>query len=89
MSAFNYIEKIVTPTLFIGGEKDWNVPILNSEQMYQALKRLGRTTQLVVYPNEHHGLRKPSYQKDRWERYLDWYDRYVKDEKLPKKFGEQ
>lgn len=85
LSAFNYIEKIVTPTLFIGGEKDWNVPILNSEQMYQALKRLGRTTQLVVYPNEHHGLRKPSYQKDRWERYLDWYDRYVKDEKPPKK----
>ena len=44
----------------------------------QALKRLGRTTQLVVYPGEHHGIRKPSFRKDRWQRYLDWLDRYVK-----------
>ncbi len=78
ISPFNYVENIVTPTLIMGGEKDWNVPILNSEQLYQALRRLGRTTQLVVYPGEHHGIRTPSYQKDRLERYLAWYDRYVK-----------
>ncbi len=78
ISPFWSVEKITTPTLFMGGEKDWNVPILNSEQMYQAMKRLGKTTQLVVYPGEHHGIRKPSYQKDRYQRYLDWYDRYVK-----------
>ena len=60
------------------GEKDWNVPILNSEQLYQALRRLGRTTQLVVYPGEHHGIRKPTFQKDRYERYLEWYGKYVK-----------
>jgi dipeptidyl aminopeptidase/acylaminoacyl peptidase len=54
------------------------VPILNSEQLYQALRRLGRTTQLVVYPGQPHGLRVPSYQKDRLERYLAWYEKYVK-----------
>lgn len=78
LSAFNDVEKIVTPTLWIGGAEDWNVPILNSEQMYQAMKRLGRTTQLVVYPGEHHGIVRPSFQRDRLERYLDWYGRYVK-----------
>ncbi len=78
ISPFNDVENIVTPTLIMGGEKDWNVPILNSEQLYQALKRLGRTTELVVYPGEHHGIRKPSFQKDRFERYLAWYGRYVK-----------
>ncbi len=78
ISPFWSVEKIVTPTLIMGGEKDWNVPILNSEQLYQALKRLGRTTQLVVYPGQHHGIQKPSYQKDRLQRYLEWYDRYVK-----------
>ncbi len=80
LSPFNQVEKIVTPTLIMGGEKDWNVPIINSEQLYQALRRLGRTTQLVVYPGEHHGIRAPSYQKDRLERYLVWYDRFVKRE---------
>lgn len=80
LSPFTYVTNIVTPTLILGGEKDWNVPILNSEQLYQALKRLGRETQLVVYPGEFHGIAKPSYQKDRFERYLAWYDKYVKGE---------
>ena len=64
--------------IWIGGEKDWNVPIMNSEQMYQAVKRLGVDTQLVVYPGEGHGIRKPSFQKDRLERYLAWYGKYLK-----------
>jgi dipeptidyl aminopeptidase/acylaminoacyl peptidase len=76
LSPFNQIEKVTTPTLFMGGAVDWNVPILGSEQMYQALKRLGRTTQLVVYPGEHHGINRPSFQSDRLERYLGWYARF-------------
>jgi dipeptidyl aminopeptidase/acylaminoacyl peptidase len=78
LSSFNDVEKIVTPTLWMGGSEDWNVPILNSEQMYQSMKRLGRTTQLVVYPGEHHGIARPSFQRDRLERYLAWYGKYVK-----------
>jgi dipeptidyl aminopeptidase/acylaminoacyl peptidase len=78
LSSFNAVEKIVTPTLWIGGAEDWNVPILNSEQMYQAMRRLGRATQLVVYPGEHHGIARPSFQRDRLERYLGWYGKYVK-----------
>ena len=78
LSSFDDVEKIVTPTLWIGGAEDWNVPILNSEQMYQAMKRLGRQTQLVVYPGEHHGLTRLTFQRDRLERYLAWYGKYVK-----------
>lgn len=79
LSPFNDVDEVTTPTLVMGGEKDWNVPILNSEQLYQALRRLGVPTQLVVYPGQPHGLRVPSYQKDRYERYIAWYDRWVKD----------
>ena len=43
-------DRIVTPTLFLCGQEDWNVPLINSEQMYQALKSLGRETELVIYP---------------------------------------
>lgn len=78
MSPFNFVANVVTPTLIMGGDHDWNVPIQNSEQLYQALRRLGVETQLVVYPNEHHGIRKPAFQLDRLERYLAWYDQYVK-----------
>ncbi|MFI5183746.1 MAG: S9 family peptidase [Vicinamibacteria bacterium] len=75
---FMEADAITTPTLFLCGEVDWNVPLINSEQMYQALRRLGVPTELVVYPGESHGLVTPSYRKDRLERYLAWYDKYVK-----------
>jgi dipeptidyl aminopeptidase/acylaminoacyl peptidase len=71
-------DRIKTPTLFLGGEKDFNVPIIGSEQMYMALKSLGIPTQLIVYPNERHGIRRPTFQKDRYERYLSWYEKYLK-----------
>ncbi|WP_218081776.1 alpha/beta hydrolase family protein [Anthocerotibacter panamensis] len=75
---FYHADRIVTPTLFLCGEKDFNVPLLNSEQMYQALKSLGRETQLIIYPGQFHGITKPSYLQDRLERYLSWYDKHLK-----------
>ncbi|HYO16670.1 MAG TPA: S9 family peptidase [Thermoanaerobaculia bacterium] len=78
ISPFFQVEKVTTPTLILCGQEDWNVPLLNSEQLYQALRRLGRETELIIYPGQSHGITKPSYQKDRLERYVGWYDRYLK-----------
>jgi dipeptidyl aminopeptidase/acylaminoacyl peptidase len=75
---FLHADQITTPTLFMGGEKDFNVPLVGGEQMYQALSSLGVPTQLVVYPGEKHGIARPSYQKDRIDRYLAWYAKYLK-----------
>lgn len=75
---FFHADRIKTPTLFMGGSADFNVPIIGGEQMYQALRSLGVPTQLVIYPGQFHGLTVPSYRRDRLERYLAWYDRYVR-----------
>ncbi len=75
---FFHADRIKTPTLFLGGEKDFNVPLIGGEQMYQALKSLGVDTQLVIYPSQFHGITIPSYKKDRLERYVAWYDKYLK-----------
>jgi dipeptidyl aminopeptidase/acylaminoacyl peptidase len=75
---FFHADRIHTPTLFMGGEKDFNVPLLGSEQMYQALRSLGVDTQLVIYPNQYHGITIPSYKKDRLDRYVAWYDKYLR-----------
>ena len=83
VSPFYKIENVTTPTLFMGGDIDWNVPILGGEQMYQALKSLGRETELVVYPGEYHEFKAPSHLKDRLERYLAWYAHYVKADGTP------
>ena len=68
---------IVTPTLFLVGEKDYNVPLIGSEQMYQALRHLNIPTELIVYPGENHSFSTPSYNKDVLERYLAWYDKHL------------
>ena len=74
---FLHADRIETPTLFMCGELDFNVPLINSEQMYQALRSLNVPTQLVIYPGENHGLSKPSYIQDRLERMIEWYARYL------------
>ncbi|MBZ5541649.1 MAG: S9 family peptidase [Acidobacteriia bacterium] len=83
LSPFNKVTKIATPTLVMGGNIDWNVPVINSEQLYQSLKRLGIPTELVVYPGEYHEFQIPSHIKDRLERYLAWYAHYVKGDPTP------
>jgi dipeptidyl aminopeptidase/acylaminoacyl peptidase len=75
---FFHADRIHTPTLFMGGEKDFNVPLLGGEQMYQALRSLGVESQLVIYPNQFHAITIPSYRKDRFDRYVAWYDKYLK-----------
>ncbi len=75
---FLHADRIKTPTLFLGGEKDFNVPIAGGEQMYQALKSMGVDTELVIYPGQFHGLTIPSYERDRLQRYVRWFDKHLK-----------
>lgn len=77
ISPFHSLHKVTTPTLIVCGEDDWNMPVLNSEQLYQVLRRRGVPTQLVVYPGEHHSLSVPSYERDLYERYLAWLSKHV------------
>ncbi|MDE3253256.1 MAG: S9 family peptidase [Bacteroidota bacterium] len=71
-------DRIKTPTQFMVGQNDFNVPSPGSEQMYQALRSLGIPTELIVYPGQFHGISVPSYIKDRFDRYLAWFGKYLK-----------
>jgi dipeptidyl aminopeptidase/acylaminoacyl peptidase len=75
---FLHADRIKTPTMFLGGERDFNVPVQGGQQMYEALRSLNIDTQLIIYPNETHSISRPSYVRDRYERYLAWYDKYIK-----------
>ena len=75
---FFHADRIHTPTLFVGGEKDFNVPINGGEQMYEALRTLEVPAQLVVYPGQHHVFTRPSFLKDLAERMSVWLDRFVR-----------
>ncbi len=75
---FFHADRIKTPTLFMASQKDFNVPSVGAEQMYQALRSLGIPTELIIYPNQNHGIVVPSYLKDRYERHIAWFNKYLK-----------
>jgi dipeptidyl aminopeptidase/acylaminoacyl peptidase len=72
------VKKVKTPTLVMCGEKDFRCPLPQSEQLYLALKTLGKETALIIYPGQSHSLRRPSYEVDRLRRYGYWYDKFLK-----------
>jgi len=76
-------KRMHTPTLYMGGTNDFNVPLVGGEQMYEALKALKIPTELVVYPGQFHGFTRPSFIKDRYERWMAWYDHYVMGKDSP------
>ncbi len=77
-SPLAHIKNVKTPTLFLHGEIDHDVPISQAEEMYVALRKLGVETVLVRYAGEGHGFRQPKNQVDYLRRTVEWFDRFVK-----------
>ena len=80
-SPLTYIRNMTTPVLIIHSEEDHRCPMEQGEQLYIALKKLGRTTEFVRFPGEPHGLSrngKPKHRKERLQHIVRWFDRYLK-----------
>jgi dipeptidyl aminopeptidase/acylaminoacyl peptidase len=77
-SPLTFIKNVKTPTLVLHGERDAEVPAPQGYEFWHALKTLGVPTQLVIYPDEGHGLDREESKKDRAFRVLAWFDRWLK-----------
>lgn len=76
-SAIQFIKRVRTPTLVLVGEHDVECPAPQSYEFWHALKTLKVPTQLVVYPNEGHGISKPEHQRDILKRSAGWLKKYL------------
>jgi len=79
-SPLRYASAIHTPLLIEHQEQDYRLPIEQGEQLYNALKYLGRTTELVIYPGESHGMSrggKPWHRIHRLHTIVDWFRQYL------------
>ena len=76
-SAMFQIKGVTTPTLIQHGERDERVPLPQGQELYNALRRQGCTTQMVIYPRTPHGIEEPRLMLDCMTRNLNWFDRYV------------
>lgn len=80
-SPLRLAKNIKTPLLIIHSEGDYRCPISEAEQLFKALKTLGKEVVFIRYPLEtSHGLSRsgpPDLRIDRLRRYLDWWGRYL------------
>ena len=72
-SPIRYVSRVTTPTLFLHGENDNDVPIAEAEQFYIAIRDVGTESVLVRYPREGHGIRETKHVEDTITRSLAWY----------------
>lgn len=81
-SAIMFADRIKTPHLLLTGEGDWNVPAINTRELYYALRRLGQEVVWVNYHNGGHGAGNASNEADfydHWNRIIDWYESHFED----------
>ena len=73
-----FIKSVKTPTLVLVGERDGECPAPQSFEFWHALKSLGVDTQLVVYADEGHSIRKLEHRRDIAHRIVQWFDSHMK-----------
>ncbi len=78
VSPLAHIAESKTAALIVHGGADTRVPVGQSTELYRALRHLGATTQLVIYPREGHGIAENVHALDFANRFLDWFDTHVK-----------
>ena len=79
-SPLNAADRITTPLLLLHGASDTNVPPGESEQMYTALKLLGKEVEYIRFAGQNHFIL--DYKKRiAWsDAIIAWFDRWLKDE---------
>jgi carboxymethylenebutenolidase len=77
------VKELKAPVLGLYGGKDAGIPLESIEQMREALKKAGKTAEIIVYPDAGHAFHadyRPSYRADAaadgWARLQAWFKKY-------------
>jgi len=76
-SAMFQVGGVRTPTLIQHGEKDARVPVSQGQELFNALRRQGVPTQMVIYPRQPHSIGEPRLQMDCSKRVVQWFERWI------------
>lgn len=80
MSPIKYVENVRGPLMVMHSERDDRTPLEQAEQMFNALRRLGKETKMVVFPEETHELSRsgtPSRRTERLGYITEWFKRHL------------
>jgi dipeptidyl aminopeptidase/acylaminoacyl peptidase len=76
-SPITFAQNVTTPLLIQHGERDLRVPIANAWKFYRALKALGKTVELDIYPRSSHLYYEPMLEREAMKRNLEWFTRWI------------
>jgi len=79
-SPLTYAKDIATPLLILHSEDDLRCPIEQAEQLFVALKKLGREVRFVRFPGENHEMSrsgKPRHRLERFRHILEWFSTHL------------
>lgn len=76
-SPITYAAKVTTPLLIQHGENDRRVPIMQAKKFYKALKELGKTVEMEIYPRGSHVLFEPAQERQIMRRNLEWFRKWL------------
>lgn len=79
-SPLAHVKNVKTPLLIMHSEGDLRCPVEQAEQMYVALKTLGRDVEFLRFPEENHDLSRagrPDRRVARLEAILEWFQRWL------------
>jgi dipeptidyl aminopeptidase/acylaminoacyl peptidase len=77
-SAISHVTKVTTPLLIQHGENDRRVPLQQAQKFYKALRELGQTVELEIYPRGGHVVYEPDLQREMMRRNLAWFTRWLR-----------
>jgi dipeptidyl aminopeptidase/acylaminoacyl peptidase len=75
-SPLTYAERVKSPTLILHARDDRRCPLPMGQAYHRALKARGVPTELVIYPDEGHGIRQPLHREDVLRRVLAWFEKH-------------
>ncbi|MFC4949344.1 S9 family peptidase [Pseudonocardia sp. GCM10023141] len=80
LSPMSYVQDISTPVLILHSENDLRCHVEQADQMFVALRMLGKPVEYWRFPEESHGLSRggsPRHRVQRAEIILDWFGRHL------------
>jgi dipeptidyl aminopeptidase/acylaminoacyl peptidase len=75
-SPLTYVGNVETPTLILHSERDRRCPVAMGYAFHQSLRARDVPTEMVVYPDEGHGIRDPRRRADVLHRTLEWFRKH-------------
>ena len=78
ISPIYLVDRVETPILIVHGRNDPRVPLFEAEQLYEALRKRGKTAEMMVFDDEGHGLRKEPNQIKFYGRLVEFFDAHLR-----------